>query len=274
MSPIAISAAAGKRPGRFWRFRAPLAWSTFPAVLAVMLLSVVRGTRVRGVHVGVVRARHRVHRREGDIDHRVDVQAGAGGRPASRLVCPVRRDRQRTGVRQCLRRLDPAPSSEQFSNGQGDIALYYLARFEGRRRRDQNHRVGGYGGVPAGHGRGVLRHRGYRPASWHSGGPGIELRGEQRGHQLGPDRTARLRGPGDRRLARRGADPGQQRRDRLHREGRARPADRRSRRTSPAARPAPRPASPPWPRDPPVRGSRRLHPRLDYPQPHTHHHQP
>ena len=47
-----------------------------------------------------------------------------GGRPAGRPVCPVRRDRRRTRVSNNVNGAwTRAPSSEQFNDGQGDIAL-------------------------------------------------------------------------------------------------------------------------------------------------------
>ena len=64
-----------------------------------------------------------------------------------------------------------ASSSEKFGS-QGDIALYYLAGSEGRRRRDHHHGVGVHGDLPAGHGGGVLRRRGVRTAGRDGGVPG------------------------------------------------------------------------------------------------------
>ena len=223
----------------------------------------VRGARVRGVHVGVVRARHRVQHREGDIDHRVDVQAGVGGRPASRLVSPVRGS---GNVQVSIMSTAPGPAraGQRAVQPAGDIALYYLV--EGRhrqgsksprrrlRRRTSRARWR------------VLRHRGDPAAGRDGGARASSTAVRTAGDQLGP--AGQLVYAAEvRKLA------PEQRGSRtaaglhLHRTGEhvQRVGGRGG--TSPAARLAPG-----WHRHPGqehrlVRGSRRLHPASTTPSP-------
>ena len=126
-----------------------------------------------------------------------------GGRPAGRLVCPVRRDRQRT---ECpTMSTAPGPARRGRSSSTTARATSRSAAVPGQLeglRGNANHRVGGYWRRTCrARSRSTPASRRPAPAGWHGGGPGIELRGEQRGDQLGPGRAAGLRGRGDRRLA-------------------------------------------------------------------------
>jgi hypothetical protein len=53
VSPFTHTASAGKPPGRFRRFQAPLAWLTVPAVLAALLVSMLSGAPASGASTSV-----------------------------------------------------------------------------------------------------------------------------------------------------------------------------------------------------------------------------
>ena len=128
MSPIAHTAAAGKRPGRFRRFRAPLAWLTFPAVLAVMLLSMLSGAPASGASTSVSFVQGTAFSTAKVTSTTVSMSKPVS---AGDLLVGWFAQYAVTGNVQVSDNVNGAwtraPSSEQFNNGQGDIALYYLA---------------------------------------------------------------------------------------------------------------------------------------------------
>jgi hypothetical protein len=132
VSPIVHTAAAGKRPGRFRRFRTPLARLTFPAVLAAMLVTMLSGAPASGASTSVAF---------------VQGTAFSTGKVTSTTVSltkPVNAGDLLVGwfaqyaVSGNVQVSDSvngawtrASGSEQFSGSKGDIALYYLAGAKG-----------------------------------------------------------------------------------------------------------------------------------------------